>query len=531
MFKRIYNVFSVFILVALVFSIIGCTPPAENGDVEKVLRIATPYTIETFNPFLYSSDGDRYIIGQVIEALVDSEAGQYYPLLAESWSNPDDLTWDFKIRDNAYWHTGNSVYEEKVQLTAADVVECWEFVLNPDNGARLQPALSGIIEKVEEVDGNTVRFTTYEPSAFFLQHINRVPIFSVKAFNELGKDEFSAHPIGSGPFKFVEYRTDDSVTLEKNPDYHIEPNLDKVVYQIIPDKSVAAIALQNGEVDIVLQLNATEVPNVRAAEGIHVVPNTAGWYRYAAFNFEKPLFQNYEVREAIAMSIDMDAAVNAIFNIPGLAMRAPGPIPKGLPGYTDEWFELWEYNPEGAKELLQDNGWTLNSDGIFEKDGQEIRFVLKCPNDVNRSKLGVIIATNLNNVGMKVTAQPQEWATHLEDIRSGNVEMFIMGGGSTVDGLTYMFYTPDTAGGAHDTRYKNEEVDSLIAQAIKTIDAEKRAELLKEAATLVIKDRVHIPAYYEYVQIGVSDKVIGFDEIPSVWMSLVSSVRNVDIAP
>ena len=524
----------ILLLLTFIFSLTACTPAADPDNdeptiTEKVLTIGTPYTIDTFNPFQYSSDGDRYVIGQVIEALIDSDSGNYYPLLAESWENPDALTWDFKIRDEAYWQTGNDVYTEKTQLTATDVVECWNFVLNPDNEARLQPALAGIIESVEELDGNIVRFTTFEPSAFLLQQINRVPIFSVKAYTQLGLDEFSANPIGSGAFKFSEYRTDDSVTLVKNPDYFIEPKLDKVVFQIIPDKSVAAVALQNGEIDISLQLNATEVPNLRETDGIHVVPNSSGWYRYAAFNFDNPLFQEAAVREAIGMAIDMEAAVDAIFDVPGLALRAPGPVPKGLPGYTDDWFDLWEYNPAKAMTLLEDNGWAKNDDGIYAKDGNTLSFTLKAPNDVNRAKLAVIIATELNNIGMDVTSQPQEWATHLDDIRAGNTEMFIMGGGSTIDGLTYMFYTKDTAGGAHDTRYANDEVDALIVEATKTVDPVARAILWEKAARITIEDRVHISAYYEYVQIGVSDRVIGFDEIPNVWVSIVSTLRNIDV--
>lgn len=510
----------------------GCSKPeTSETPTDQILTIGTPYTIETLNPFTYTSDGDRYILSQIQESLVDAEGGQYWPLLAQSWTNPDDSTWVFKLRDNAYWHDGNEVYPTgtKEKLTAQDVVDVFKFVLDPQNNSRLRAKFEEIIGSVEAIDEQTVKFVTKEPYAFFLEDINRLPIFSLKAYEKLGPDKFAQFPIGTGPFKFVEYKTDDQVVLARNDDYFIKPNLDKVVFKIIPDKSVAAIALQTGEIDICLQVPPSEVQKVAESGIAHVVPNSYGWYRYAGFNFNNPLFQDLRIRQAIRMSVDMDKAVQAIFGDERLAERAYGPIPRGIVGFSEDWKNLVEYNPEKAKALLAEAGWKIGSDGILEKNGEKLKFVLKTPNDVNRSKLGVILSTDLKNIGIDCTPQPQEWATLLEDIRSGNTEMFIMGGGSTPDGLLYMFHTKFAASQSHNTFYNNPELDALLDEARKTVDPDKRANLWEQAARITIEDVVHIPAYYEYVQIGVADKVKGFDEYPSVWLSLVSPLRNVSI--
>lgn len=529
--KRLRNVLLMLTMIAVIgASLVGCTKPSEPGEVSKVLTIATPYTIDTLNPYMYSSDGDRYVLSQIQEALVDGTAGVYYPSLAESWDNPDELTWDFVIRDNAYWHTGNAVYPdgEKVQLTAEDVKDVWQWVLDPNNKARLQPTLADIIESVELVSEDTVRFVTKEPSAFFLQHINRVPIFSLKALEELGQDEFAKFPIGTGPFKFVEYRTDDKVLLVRNDDYHIKPNLEEVVFQIIPDTAVSAISLKTGEIDIALQVPASEVESVQAESNLKIVPNVNGWYRYLAFNFENELFQDLKVREAIGLALDMEEITRAIFPVESIAERAPGPIPRGLPGFSEEWFDEWEYNPDKAQATLEDAGWSKGSDGIYEKGGKKLSFVLKTPNDVNRAKLGVMVSTQLKNIGIDCVSQPMEWATHLNDIQSGDIEAFIMGGGSTVDGLSYMFHTGYTAGASHNTRYASAKMDNLIDEAMRTVDDDAREALMKEAAELAIAERIHIPAYSEFVQIGLSRQVEGFDDIPTPWVALTSSIRNVD---
>ncbi len=533
MAKRIRNAFLILVVVSMLASLsTACTKQEQqpSGDaVSKILTIGTPYTIDTFNPFMYTSDGDRYVLSQIMESLVDGESGNYYPLLAESWSNPDSLTWDFVIRDNAYWHDDNPVYPKgtKTKVTAEVVKDVWDFVLDPKNGARLQAALSALIDKVEVVGDNTVRFVTKEPSAFLLEQINRVPIFSLEALEKLGKDEFAKYPIGTGPFKFKEYKTDDKVVLVRNDDYHIKPNLEQVVFQIIPDKSVSAIALQTGEIDISLQVPPNDVETVAANDKLVVMPNTVGWYRYMAFNFENELFKDKRVREAIGMALDMDSIVRAIFPAETLAETAYGPVPTGIVGYRKDWSSLWTHDPEAAKALLAEAGWKPGTDGVLAKDGKKLSFVLKTPNDVNRAKLGVMIATQLKAIGIDCVSQPMEWATHLDDIKSGNVEAFIMGGGSTPDGLSYMFHSVHAAGGSHNTRYVNSEIDRLIDLGMHTVDPVEREQIWVDAARIAVDDRVQIPCYYEFVQIGVSKQVVDFDK-PTVWMSLVSGLRNVD---
>lgn len=150
-------------------------------------------------------------------------------------------------------------------------------------------------------------------------------IFPKKAIDE-GFD-LNAWPVGSGAFKYVSYQTDDQVVLEKNSDYYITPNVDEVIFKIIPDKSVSAIALQNGEIDITAQVLSTDIDAIAAQEDLELVPNTLGWYRYAGFNCKDPLFTDPEIRKALTMAVDLDAAVDAIFkNSAGvkLAVRAYG---------------------------------------------------------------------------------------------------------------------------------------------------------------------------------------------------------------
>lgn len=526
-FKRIIS--TVIVLTLLSLAIVGCSGSPEVGNESKVLRIATQYSIDTLNPTKTSSDGDGYIIRQVMEPLVSGEPGDQRPLLAESWTNPDDLTWEFKLRENAYWQEGNEVYPDgsNVLVKAEDVKACFDYVLDPENKAQYQARMADVIDKVEVVDEFTVRFVTNEPAAWFLTDVQRVPIFSLKALEVLGEDKFDFYPIGTGPFKFVEYIPDDKVVLERNDKYFIKPNLDKIIFHIIPDQSVAAIALQNDEVDVALQIPVTEVEAVRESENINVVRTSSrGAYRYVAFNCASNFFSDKRVREAICMAVDMDAAVDAIFGgDPLLGERAYCPVVPGIPGYSD-CSDLWSYDVEGAKSLLAELGWKPGADGILERDGVKFSFVLKTPSDAARSKLGIIVSTDLKSIGIDCKAQALEWATLVSDMNTGNFEMAISGGYGGEDGMYMMFHS--TKGGGPKINYVNSKVDELLDKGKVTIDREEREAILIEAARLIVQDRPHIPAYLEYWQAGLNKRVLGFDP-PNPYYPLTSPYRNVDL--
>lgn len=504
-------------------------PAAAAGDT---LTIATPYSIETFDPTKYSSDGDMYILSQIMEPIVSVDGNVVVPRLAESWENPNDTTWVFKIRKGMFWHDGNEVFPKgtKKEVTAADVKYSLDYVLDTANKSRLQATYAEVISKVEAVDANTLRITTRQPYAFLLNDLGRTPIFSKEVREKLGSDKFAKTPIGCGPFKFVEYKVDDRVVLERNDSFFIKPKLAKIIFRIIPDKLVALMALESGEVDIALQIPASEAGRLAKENKVKVVPNNYGWYRYAAFNFNVPLFKDAKVREAIATAIDMNEITKTIFADPGLAEPAYGPVPKGLPGYSDKWKTMWEYSPEKAKKMLADLGWKPGKDGILEKGGKKLSFSLKVHNDPFRQKMATLISTQLKAVGIDAAVQVTDWATQLDNIRKGNTEMFIMGGGSTVDGLLYMFHSVNAAGQAHNTFYVNKDLDKMLDQAKATTDPKKREEIWTKAAEVAIKDRVHLGGYLEYVQIGMSKRVQEFDPA-NPWTSLCNVKRNVGLAP
>lgn len=538
--------------VACVFlmALSGCSPkqPDAQGESktegkisaegepagEKLLTVGTPYTVATFIPWKSTTDGDRYILSNVYESLIEYDSiGDFIPGLAESWENEDALTWVFHIRDNSYWQTGNDLFkDEKVKVTANDIKAAFDFYMDEKNESVRRSSLTSLIDKIEVTDDKTIKFITKKPEGLLLSALSNVYIFPTKAVEE--DFDLSKTPVGSGPYKFEKYNTDDQVVIVKNEDYFIEPGLDKVVFKIIPDKAVSAISLQNKEIDLAMSLLSTDLEAISSKDNLKLLANPLGWYRYVGFNVEDSLFADKDMRKAITMAVDVDSAVKAIFmNNAGikLGVRAYGPIPLEIPGADEATWKAagTAYDPEGAKALIESKGYTMGSDGFYEKDGKQLGFTLKTVNTDPNMKFGVIVSTELKKIGINCISQPTEFATLTSDIKSSNVQAFVMGGGSTLDGMNMLFHSEKSKGTSHRTNYVNTELDAKLDSAFASLDVKERGKLLTEASVMAIQDYVHIDGYFEYVQVGMNNRVKDFEQLPVLWPSLTNIKRNVTV--
>lgn len=505
-------------------------PPANTG---KTLTIATPYAIGSLTPWISNSDGDTYVLSNVYETLVCDDTKAFLPGLAESWINEDDLTYVFKLRDNAYWQTGNGLFEEKVKVTAKDIKAVYEFVMDEKNGSTEYGDMKAYIAKIEAVDDTTLKVITSNPTALLLKALSNVKIFPMKAV-ETGFD-LTKQPVGSGAYYFSEYKTDDQIVLTPNPDYFVKPGLDKVVFKIIPDKAVAAIALQNNEVDIVPQILGTDLQAVAAKDYLKLMPNTVGWYRYLGFNCAFEPFKDLRVRTAISKAIDFEAITEALFGNSFGAQLAVcsygGAVPLEFEGADlDGWKAVYKFDPEDAKALLEEAGYRKGGDGFYAKDGKKLSFSIKCPtSDQNRIKFGDMSATYLKSIGIDCASQPTEWATMTSDIKEGNTEMFIMGGGSVLGGMNMLFHSLQNPTTAHRINYTDAELDQMLDRAYATVQEAERVKLLKECSMRALDNKVHAGGYFEYIQIGMNTRVQDYEKSPTLWYGLTTPFRNVTV--
>lgn len=521
----------IFILLAVVLNLFSVVPALA---AEKTLKIGTYMTITTLWPWRTTSDGDGYIIRQIYHTLVEmDENSKFTPGLATSWECADDgVTWTVHLRDDVYWQRGNGLFgDEKVKVTAEDVKFSYDYYLDPANGSVRYDALSKTLKEIRVIDDHTVQFVTKDIDVLWEYSMYQNYVIPRRAIEK--KWDFGSYPVGSGAYKFQDYVTDTSLTLVRNEDFWREPALDKVVYKFITDKSVSAMALQNKEIDIALAILPTEIENIASKDYLIVAPSAIGSLRWIGFNCKKKIFSDSEVRRALAMAVDMDGAIKAIFsNKAGakLAVRGYGCIPYERPGGDLESNKAVtpRYNPKEAMKLLDKLGWKAGPGGVRSKDGQKMSFILQVGNnDANREKLSVIVATQLKAIGVDCTARTAEWATHTSDIAKGSVEMYILGGYSNLDGGKRLMET-NTKRFSPNCGYSNEDVDKLIQEAFRTMNYDKRCALLRKADNIFSSECPHLGAYFEYSQVGYNKRVTDFG-YATVYQALCSPVRNVGV--
>ena len=327
---------------------------------EKVLTFGSYMSVSSLCPWKTTNSGDSIILTQIYQTLITTDRNsRYIPNLATSWECADDgVTWTVHIRDDVYWQRGNGLFgDEKVKVTAQDVKFSYDYYLDPSHGSVRYDALSKTLKEVRVVDEYTVQFITKDIDVLWEYFMYQNYIIPRRAIEK--KWDLNKSPVGSGAYKFKEYITDSSVTLVRNDDFWKKPALDKIVYKFITDKAVSSMALQNKEIDIAPSILPTDLENIADKDYLVLKPAANGSLRWVGFNCKLDMFADPRMRRALAMAVDMDGAVNAIFaNRAGakLAVRAYGCIPYERPGGDIESNKAVTppYNPEEAMKELDE---------------------------------------------------------------------------------------------------------------------------------------------------------------------------------
>jgi peptide/nickel transport system substrate-binding protein len=279
-----------------------------------------------------------------------NDDGDIEPALAESWEISEDGTeYTFHLRQGVTFHNGEP-------FNADSVVFSWERA--KDAGFEYSDQLQEA-DSVVKVDDYTVKITTPEPNALFFNTMHDIwAMVPPKYFEEVGQAGFDEHPIGTGPYKFVEWAKGDHITFEANLDYwRGAPKIQTVTFRPIPESSTRVAAVQTGEVDIVTRLSSEEAQSLMGAPNVTIIKYPVTRIYYVAFNnlttgvgqpTEDPL-----VREAMNYAVDVDAIVDALFD--GFAKPATGYVATGEMGYGA--VEAFGYDPDKAKELLAQAGY------------------------------------------------------------------------------------------------------------------------------------------------------------------------------
>lgn len=517
-FRKLRSTFVSLLILAISLALIACavpqTPVAEEGGeeaqpAEKILVHARPTDSGTLDPGQMTQGESWKVVAQIFDTLVIYKPGTFeiQPNLATSWETSEDgLQWTFHLRDDVTFHDGTPLDAEAVAFTYERARDA-EHPLHQYGAWDNWSWYMYMVEKVEVVDTYTVRFTLEYPYAPFLHTLANyaTAVVSPTAFRDL-KDDFKANPVGSGPFKFVEWKKDDRIVLEKNPDYFKgEPELDQLIYRVIPEHSARLSALQTGEVHVVDQLPPEMAKIVDQESNLTLDTKPGLNISYVRWNtmsdypgYQDPLGDK-RVREALVRAIDRQAMLDRFFGDYG--QIATNPIPS-LVWARDESLQFPEYDPERARELLEEAGYP---DGF---ETELLGWTLVRAYWPEPVKMTEAIQSYLKEIGVDAEIRVVEYGIWAEETANGEAPLHIGGWtGDFGDPDNFLATIWDDEMTGRKYGWKNEEFRELLIEAQQVTDQAGRTELYKEAQQIFFDELPGLPLFHGMYLTGYSDAV------------------------
>ncbi len=431
------------------------------------------------------------ILFQIYDALVTIDAaGAFQPALALSWSNPDPLTWRFHLRQGVRFHNGEP-------LNARAVKASFDRVLDPAFKAPYYSRISAITA-VAVVDESTVDFHTAKPyptMLFSLYEASFPALITPPAYlAQKGPDALNTAPIGTGPYRFVEWRKDDRVVLEANPDYWGgKPAIGRAVFRPIKETRTRIAELRSGGVQLAVDIPPEDIAGLSAA-GVRIANIPSDFIYFFAFDTLKqsPLTDK-RVRQAINHAVDVAAIQKALLG--GLGRLIALSLPTNAFGYDPSWTP-YPYDPARAKALLAEAGF---AEGFtLPMMGRQGRYLKD--REIMEATAGF-----LRRVGIKVQPQYLEagvWEQVSE--RKGREGMTFPGWSGRDPDLVWY---PLLHSGQYQSYYANPALDILLEEGRATLDPSRRLEVYRQAAAIIKEEAPHLPLLQPPLIYGVDAKL------------------------
>jgi peptide/nickel transport system substrate-binding protein len=498
---------------------LGAAPAAKAQTPEDVLIVGQIAEPKALDPAAVTAVNDFRILMNVFDGLVRYKDGtlEVEPALATDWTISDDGTvYTFNLREGVTFHDGTP-------FNAEAVVFNFERMLNEDHpyhdtGPFPLAFFFSAVESVEALDDTTVQFTLNAPYAPFLSNLAYPTglIVSPASVEEHG-EEVGRNPVGTGPFTFVEWRSNEAVVVEGNPDYWDgAPELEAVVFRPITDANTRTAEMLAGGIDLMV-----EVPPVALSEfegdGFTVHEQAGPHVWFLILNAKEGPFADKRVRQAANYAVNKEAIVNDVLE--GTAEVAAGPTPPAFAWAHNPDLEPYPYNPDRARELLAEAG---------AEDAELTFYVTEGGSGMlDPVAMGTAIQADLEAVGFDVTIETYEWNTFLGEVNPG------LEGKADMAEMAWMTNDPDTLpfltlrsealpdqGGFNSGYYSNPEVDELLEAARVETDQEERARLYREMQEIVQEDAPWVFVANWKQNAVTNDRVDGFSLQPSFFLLL-----------
>lgn len=419
-----------------------------------------------------------------------NEKQEIVPELAERWEQSrDGRVYTFYLRKGVTWHAHEG--EEAKPFTADDVIFTYKIMMHPRTITPLKVRYE-FIDTAEKLDDYTVRFTLKRPI------LNALAKFSFKIIPKHGpanplfltrEDPFVQNPLGTGPYILKNITADREIILVANDNYFKgRPHLDKFIAKSFADQNIMTQAMMFNAIDMIVLVNPRDIPEIQGDKRFVLQPYNALSYSFFGYNVRNPLLSDKRVRQAFTYAVNRQEMLDSFFNSQGTIIS--GPFAPGSWAYNLE-VQPYAFNPDKAKSLLRDAGFTPGGDGIMQKDGKKLALVLKVPieKESEAVKRVVLAFRNyLKNIGVDVNVQFKEWQSWKEDVFLEHDFDIVFASWVFDDSadISSLFHSGEIGPWKNNfIGYTSAETDGLINESKLTLDHEKRRTINRRLHTLL----------------------------------------------
>jgi len=471
---------------------------ALDYDPEGKLVFSLGGEVSVLNPILSTDTSSGAVEGVIFSGMTRiNEKLEVIPDLAKSWKiSKDGKTWTFYLRKDVRWHDG-------YPFTAEDVKFTFDSVLNPrvNSVRRSDFIIDGKPIQFRVIDKYTLQANLPQPFAPFLirSGMSAIPKHLLSG-KDINTADFNRKPVGTGPFKFAEWKTGDFVRVVRNDAYYDgRPKLLEILFKVIPDENATLVALEAGEIDSA-GIPPKDLSRMKKLKGLNIYQYDALLYTYLGLNMDKPFFKDKRVRQALAYATNKKQLVSLILK--GLGSAAYCPAAPISWAYSNN-VEKYHYDPEKARKLLRSAGVEKLEFTCLVNQGNK-----------EREKAAIVLQQQFKKIGVKMNIRVMEWSALLKIINDSTppkeFDAAIIGWSLGLDPDGYsIWHSSQFPRGFNFIHYKNLEVDKLLEAGRTTMERGKRKMIYAKLNHLISEDQPYIFLWYPKVVTGIRDRVGG----------------------
>jgi peptide/nickel transport system substrate-binding protein len=500
-------------LAVVGLTLAACPGPERSAEAGGTVVVGVRTDFGGFNPItasdLYGLEIMRF---GLFTPLVQYDGDlQPEPYLAESWELEGDSAVVFRLRQDVRWHDGQPVTAEDVKFT-------FDAAKDPDAAAFLGTTYLPHVHAATVVDPHTIRFA-FTPHAQALESFWWAPaprhLLEGVPAAELRNAPFNRQPVGSGPFRFVEWRANERLVLERNPDFPEAlggpPELDRVVFRVVPEPATMLTEVLTGRVHVSLIVAPEQIQRIDDAADVelHSFPGRALYF--LGYNTRAAPFQDARVRRAMGLAVNRQEIIDALLF--GRGRLASSPVPPWSPLHPD--VQPLPHDPAAAGRLLDEAGWTLQEGQQVRVNarGEPLRFsLLTSDHPLNRQVVEVVQA-QLRQIGVDAQIQTMEFQTLLARHRARDYQAVFSNwilDSFQVHQAPHSLLHSDFAeaeGTANRTGFAHPQADALIERGSRTTDRGEAQRIWGDLTRLLQQEHPHTFMFWLDQLAAVRDQV------------------------